>query len=89
MPNNPGLVMNAGAAAGQIQGMGGDRQRDLLDSNNGNVIRRLLFSNSSNNKLVDSGVIGRLYVGKTDQPFIIMFRNNLPFIYNGVKELHL
>ena len=54
MPNNPGLVMNAGAAAGQIQDMGGDRQRDLLDSNNGNVIRRLLFSNSSNNKLVES-----------------------------------
>jgi len=31
VPNNPGLVMNAGAAAGQIQDMGGDRQRDLLD----------------------------------------------------------
>merc|ERR1719242_1775091 len=31
VPNNPGLVMNAGAAAGQIQDVGGDRQRDLLD----------------------------------------------------------
>ena len=33
VPNNPGMVMNAGAgaAAGQIQEAGGDRQRDLLD----------------------------------------------------------
>merc|ERR1712170_316852 len=30
-PNNPGLVMNAGAAAGQLQEGAGDRQRDLLD----------------------------------------------------------
>merc|ERR1711868_56711 len=29
--SNPGLVMNAGAAAGQIQDVGGDRERDLLD----------------------------------------------------------
>jgi len=31
-PDGPGgLVMNAGAAAGQIQDVGGDRQRDILD----------------------------------------------------------
>lgn len=34
-------------------------------------------------KLLDSGVMDRFYVGKTDQPLIIMFRNNLPVIYNG------
>ena len=40
-------------------------------------------------KLVDSGVMDRFYVGKTDQPLIIMFRNNLPVIYNGRIEWHL
>jgi len=34
-------------------------------------------------KLVNSEVMDRFYVGKTDQPLIIMFRNNLPVIYNG------
>jgi len=34
-------------------------------------------------KLVDSPVIERFYVGKTEQPLVIMFRNNLPVIYNG------
>ena len=34
-------------------------------------------------KLVDSEKMEQYYVGKTDQPLIIMFRNNLPVIYNG------
>ena len=38
-------------------------------------------------KLVNSEVMDRFYVGKTDQPLIIMFRNNLPVIYNGELKL--
>ena len=35
-------------------------------------------------KVVDSGIMDQYYVGKTEQPVIIMFRNSLPVIYNGV-----
>jgi len=34
-------------------------------------------------KVVDSGIMDQYYVGKTEQPVIIMFRNSLPVIYNG------
>ena len=34
-------------------------------------------------KVVDSSIMDQYYVGKTEQPVIIMFRNSLPVIYNG------
>ena len=34
-------------------------------------------------KLVNSEMVGQFYVGKTGQPLVIMFRDNVPVIYNG------
>ena len=34
-------------------------------------------------KLEDSDVLSKFYVGKAQEPVVIMFRNNLPVIYTG------
>ena len=34
-------------------------------------------------KLVNSELVSQFYVGKTEKPLIIMFRDSVPVIYNG------
>ena len=40
-------------------------------------------------KLMDSPMVEEYTVEKTDQPVVIMFRNNLPVIYDGVYGVYI